>query len=134
MLFSLLQIVPNFLMGIAAGAGILGLFMIVCGFFQPLNSMPKPIFRYPLSYISFHTFAFVGFMRNEFTGDTAWQCPCAPNSPCDTNCTLTNDQVLQYYEIMNINKWICFLILVCMMIFYRVMFWGTLRLKEAWSK
>jgi hypothetical protein len=28
-------------MGIAAGAGIMGLYMIVCGFFQPLNSMPK---------------------------------------------------------------------------------------------
>lgn len=34
-------LVPHYLMGIAAGSGILGLFMIVCGFFQPLNSMPK---------------------------------------------------------------------------------------------
>lgn len=28
-------------MGIAAGAGVMGLYMIVCGFFQPLDSMPK---------------------------------------------------------------------------------------------
>lgn len=34
-------LVPHYLMGIAAGAGVMGLFMIVCGFFQPLNSMPK---------------------------------------------------------------------------------------------
>lgn len=33
---------------------------IVCGFFQPLGSMPKPIFRYPLSYMAFHTYAFNG--------------------------------------------------------------------------
>lgn len=26
----------------------------------------QPIFRYPLSYISYHTFSFTGFMRNEF--------------------------------------------------------------------
>lgn len=82
---------------------------IVCGFFQPMQSMPKvggtkvlswsmarpirgpwqaerlgsrgsnhntahlqrplpllqPIFRYPLSYMSYHTFSFIGFMRNE---------------------------------------------------------------------
>ncbi len=33
--------VPHYLMGIAAGAGIMGMYMIVCGFFQPLGSMPK---------------------------------------------------------------------------------------------
>ena len=33
---------------------------MVCGFFQPLESMPKPIFRYPLTYVSFHTYAFNG--------------------------------------------------------------------------
>ncbi len=27
---------------------------------------PQPIFRYPMSYISYHTFSFTGFMRNEF--------------------------------------------------------------------
>lgn len=25
----------------------------------------QPIFRYPLSYMSYHTFSFIGFMRNE---------------------------------------------------------------------
>ena len=31
---------------------------------------------------------------------------------------------------MNIDQWICFLILMCMVVFYRLMFLGTLMLKE----
>jgi hypothetical protein len=41
LLQAIAPLVPHYLMGIAAGAGIMGLYMIVCGFFQPLNSMPK---------------------------------------------------------------------------------------------
>lgn len=116
-------------MGIAAGAGLLGIFMVVCGFFQPLGSMPAPIFRYPLSYISFHTYAFTGFMRNEFEGTDGWGDPNgAPN------VTVSGDDVLSYYEIMDIDKWICFLILICMVVFYRVLFLGTLVAKEKLSK
>ena len=125
LMMAIAPIVPNFLMGIAAGAGILGIYMVVCGFFQPLNSMPKPIFRYPLSYISFHTFAFTGFMRNEFEGTGDWGCPENNTGKC-----WTGDQVLDYYEIMDINKWICFLILFCMVVFYRCMFLSTLMMKE----
>jgi ABC-type multidrug transport system permease subunit len=63
-------IVPVFLMGIAAGAGILGMFMLVCGFFRLPNDLPDPVWRYPFYYLSFHTYAFEGFMTNEFTGLT----------------------------------------------------------------
>lgn len=129
LMMAIAPIVPNFLMGIAAGAGILGIYMVVCGFFQPLGSMPKPIFRYPLSYISFHTYAFTGFMRNEFEGTDGWGSPTG-----ETDVTLTGDDVLNYYEIMNINKWICFLILFCMVIFYRLVFLSTLMLKEWMSR
>ena len=37
-------------------------------------------------------------------------------------------------EIMNIDKWICFLILMCMVVFYRLMFLSTLMLKEWMSR
>ena len=36
-MMAIAPIVPNFLMGIAAGAGLLGFYMIVCGFFQPVS-------------------------------------------------------------------------------------------------
>lgn len=34
----------------------------------PCRSLLQPIFRYPLSYMSYHTFSFIGFMRNEVSG------------------------------------------------------------------
>lgn len=136
MMMFIAPIVPNFLMGIAAGAGLLGIYMVVCGFFQPINSLPNPIFRYPLTYISFHTYSFIGFMRNEFEGTEGWGCPCAeqPGGCLTPNCSLSGDEVLNYYEIMNINKWIDFVILLAMVFFYRAAFWATLRVKEYLSK
>lgn len=105
LLMAVAPVVPNFLAGIAAGAGIFGMFMLVCGFFQPLGSMPQPIFRYPLSYISFETWSFTGFMRNEFEGTAGWQCPTGlPGGEALTNCSLTGADVLGYYEIMDVDK------------------------------
>ena len=128
--------------------------------------MPKPVFRYPLSYIAFHTYAFTGeapvrqstgacanrcgqrrrgvsadgfpsrprhsgswllhgsscmppgaqgaangvlphcagFMRNEFAGTTGWGCPCASQpGGCGGECSLSGDDVLSYYEIMDVS-------------------------------
>ena len=90
--------------------------------------MPQPIFRYPLSYISFHTYAFTGFMQNEFSGTDGW------GSPNQNSTLVSGDFVLNYYEIMDLNKWICFLILCCMVVFYRLIFLSTLMLKEWMSR
>lgn len=134
LMMAIAPLVPHYLMGIAAGAGVMGLFMIVCGFFQPLNSMPKPIFRYPLSYISYHTFSFTGFMRNEFEGTSGWGCPPTVNGTVDPSCSMDGQAILNYYEIMDINKWVCLAILVGMAFFYRTLFFGVLKLKEWKSK
>ena len=40
----------------------------VCGFFQPVTQLPKPVWRYPMHYISYHSYTFSGFMHNEFEG------------------------------------------------------------------
>lgn len=143
-MMAIAPVVPHYLMGIAAGAGLLGLFMIVCGFFQPLGSMPKPIFRYPLSYMAFHTYAFNGMMKNEFPANSLWGCPCeameggcfSPNGTADPNCQMTGNQVLQYYDmdLLPISKWISFVVLIGWVVFYRTMFFATLRFKERKSK
>lgn len=62
-------------------------------------------------------------MRNEFSGSQTWGCP-AGGSGC------TNAQVLRYYEIMDINKWVCLAILAGNAAVYRVLFFITLKLKE----
>jgi ABC-type multidrug transport system permease subunit len=130
LMMAIAPLVPNYLMGIAAGAGVMGLYMIVCGFFQPMESMPKPIFRYPLSYMSYHTFSFIGFMRNEFEGTSGWGCPPGLDGVAPASCGLNGDLVLSYYEIMDINKWICMVILACMAVFYRGLFFAALKWKE----
>ena len=34
-----------------------GIFMLVSGYFRLPNDIPKPVWRYPMSYISFHFWA-----------------------------------------------------------------------------
>ncbi|KAI8013391.1 ABC transporter G family member 11 [Camellia lanceoleosa] len=57
LMMAIASIVPNFLMGIIIGAGIHGIFMLVSGYFRLPNDIPKPVWRYPMSYISFHFWA-----------------------------------------------------------------------------
>lgn len=42
--------------------------------------------------------------------------------------------VLNYYEIMNIDKWVCLAILIGMAAFYRTIFFLTLKWKERASR
>lgn len=57
LMMAIASVVPNFLMGIIIGAGIQGIFMLVSGYFRLPNDIPKPFWRYPMSYISFHFWA-----------------------------------------------------------------------------
>ena len=43
---------PHYLLGIAAGAGMIGTFMVEAGFGRDLNDIPAPILRYPIAYVS----------------------------------------------------------------------------------
>jgi hypothetical protein len=61
----------------AAGAGLIGISILTCGFFIPPDRIPAPLWRYPLHYLNFITYAFAGLMNNEFEGSgSRWQCPC----------------------------------------------------------
>ncbi|KAF5748736.1 ABC transporter G family member 12-like isoform X2 [Tripterygium wilfordii] len=51
------SLVPNFLMGVVTGAGIIGIIMMTSGFFRLLPDLPKPFWRYPISYISYGSWA-----------------------------------------------------------------------------
>jgi hypothetical protein len=43
-------------------------------------------------------------MRNEFAGTTGWGCPCASQpGGCGGECSLSGDDVLSYYEIMDVS-------------------------------
>nr|DAD29642.1 TPA_asm: hypothetical protein HUJ06_031110 [Nelumbo nucifera] len=50
-------LVPNFLMGIITGAGIIGIMMMTSGFFRMLPDLPRAFWRYPISYINYGAWA-----------------------------------------------------------------------------
>lgn len=129
------SLVPHYLMGIAGGAGIMGVYMLVCGFFQARDELPEPVWRYPLHYISFQSYAFTGLMNNEFSGTGAkWQCPCAltglvDDKCCPSDCRVTGGQVLSAFSIEERDKWIDLGILIAMFLFYRFVFLILLEIK-----
>ncbi|KAF5826796.1 ABC-2 type transporter-domain-containing protein [Dunaliella salina] len=138
MVVAVSAVIPNFLMGIASLAGVLAIFCLVSGFFQPVDKMPNPVWTYPLHYISFGSYAFYGFMQNEFENTNGWGCPCAdqrggcPPALGGDSCTATGDEVLKFWIQGGnpLGKWASFGVQWVMVAGYRIIFWGLLALKE----
>ncbi|GAB4848739.1 ATP-binding cassette sub- G member 1 [Ancistrocladus abbreviatus] len=119
------SIVPDFLMGIITGAGIQGVMMLNGGFFRLPNDLPKPFWKYPVYYISFHKYAFQGFYKNEFEGLTF------PSNQ-DGGGTITGDEILRsvWQVEMGYSKWVDLAILAAMVVVYRLMFFGIIKAAE----
>ncbi|KAK8930736.1 ABC transporter G family member 11 [Platanthera zijinensis] len=98
-------IIPDFLMGIITG----GWMILVSGFFQLPNDMPKPMWIYPSNYIAFEGLGYQGLYKNEFIGLTF------PDSTVGTT---------------GYSKWVDLLILFEMGILYRLLFWAVIRIRE----
>lgn len=65
--------VPHYIMGIALGAGIFGMFMLCEGFMVPYDDMP--VYWKWGYYIAFHTYSFESFMYEHFSSintEDAW--------------------------------------------------------------
>lgn len=111
-------IVPDFLMGIITGAGIQGIMMLNCGFFQIPSKLPKIVWKYPMFYISFHKYALQGFYKNEFLGLVL------QNNPGVGDKTITGEQVISklFETEMGHSKWEDFAVLCGMIVIYRLLF------------
>ncbi|CAL5058890.1 unnamed protein product [Urochloa decumbens] len=111
-------IVPDFLMGIITGAGIQGIMMLNCGFFQIPSKLPKIVWKYPMFYISFHKYALQGFYKNEFLGLVL------QNNPGLGDETITGEQVISklFETEMGHSKWVDFAVLCGMIVAYRMLF------------
>ncbi|KAI3886396.1 hypothetical protein MKX03_036683 [Papaver bracteatum] len=112
------SIVPDFLMGIIVGAGIQGAMILNAGFFRLPNDLPKPLWKYPMYYISFHRYANEGFYKNEFQGLQF------PNSQIGGSSTISGEEVLKniWQMPMCYSKWVDLVILFGMVVLYRLMF------------
>ncbi|PRQ48606.1 putative taurine-transporting ATPase [Rosa chinensis] len=118
--------VPDFLMGIITGAGIQGIMMLNGGFFRLPDDLPKPFWRYPMYYIAFHKYANQGFYKNEFEGLTF------PNNQAGGPPTITGEEILKgtWQVEMGYSKWVDLAILLGMVIVYRLIFLGIIKISE----
>ncbi|KAI3945836.1 hypothetical protein MKW98_023110 [Papaver atlanticum] len=120
------SIVPDFLMGIIVGAGIQGAMILNAGFFRLPNDLPKPLWKYPMYYISFHRYANEGFYKNEFQGLQF------PNNQIGGSSTISGEEVLKNIWQMptGYSKWVDLGILFGMVVLYRLMFFSIIKLSE----
>ncbi|KAL3724977.1 hypothetical protein ACJRO7_030053 [Eucalyptus globulus] len=121
----LASVVPNFLMGIIIGAGIQGIFMLVSGYFRLPKDIPKPVWRYPMSYISFHFWALQGQYQNDLSGMLFEnQSPDLPRIP--------GEYILENVFQIDVNrsKWVDLSVLLSMIVIYRILFLIMIKVNE----
>ncbi|KAL0370339.1 UNVERIFIED_CONTAM: ABC transporter G family member 15 [Sesamum angustifolium] len=119
------SLVPNFLMGIITGAGVLGIMMMTAGFFRLLPDLPKPVWRYPISFIGYGAWALQGEYKNSLLGYTFD--PFSAGNP-----KLTGEYILKNMFGMSLDhsKWLDLLAVFVLIVFYRIIFFIILKLKE----
>ncbi|KAH7315358.1 hypothetical protein KP509_21G046300 [Ceratopteris richardii] len=129
LMMAVASLVPNFLMGIITGAGIQGIFMLVAGFFRLPNDMPKPMWRYPMSFLSFHMYALQGMYQNDFLG-VNFQSTTLPGPSIPGRFILKN----MYQIDLSRSKWWDLFVLIAMVVGYRLLFVVMIKLSEVIPK
>ncbi|KAF6155279.1 hypothetical protein GIB67_019805 [Kingdonia uniflora] len=119
------SLVPNYLMGIITGAGIIGILMMPDGFFRFLPDLPKPFWRYPMSYISYGAWALQGAYKNDLIGLEFD--PMVPGDP-----KVKGETVIQNMlgSTLDHSKWWDMAAVVLILISYRFIFFIILKFKE----
>ncbi|XP_028758819.1 ABC transporter G family member 12-like [Neltuma alba] len=119
------SLVPNFLMGIITGAGIIGIMMMTSGFFRLLDDLPKPVWRYPISYLSYGAWAIQGAYKNDLLG-LEFE-PMILGDP-----KLRGDYIITHMLGMGLNHsmWWDLGALYIILIGYRILFFIVLKFKE----
>ncbi|KAL3698084.1 hypothetical protein R1sor_012160 [Riccia sorocarpa] len=129
LMMAVASVVPNFLMGIITGAGIQGIFMLTAGFFRLPGDLPKPFWRYPMSYLSFHMYALQGMYENDFLGleFTNIEIQGVFLGP-----RLNGKEILERtYQIdLHRSKWVNLGAIVIMVICYRLLFLLMIKFSE----
>lgn len=119
------SLVPNFLMGIITGAGIIGILMMTSGFFRLLPDLPKPFWRYPISYLSYGSWAIQGAYKNDLLGLEFD--PLIPGEP-----KLKGDVIIttMFGIQLDHSKWWDLSAIFIILIGYRLIFFAILKFKE----
>ncbi|PKA60145.1 ABC transporter G family member 11 [Apostasia shenzhenica] len=125
LMMAIASVVPNFLMGIIIGAGIQGIFMLVSGYFRLPKDIPKPVWKYPMSYISFHFWALQGQYQNDLKG-----LMFDGQTPYDLK--IPGDYVLENVFQIDVrrSKWWDLSVLFSMIVIYRIIFFVMIKISE----
>ncbi|XP_010537533.1 PREDICTED: ABC transporter G family member 11 [Tarenaya hassleriana] len=125
LMMAIASVVPNFLMGIIIGAGIQGIFMLVSGYFRLPNDIPKPFWRYPMSYISFHFWALQGQYQNDLKG-------LLFDSQSPSSFKIPGEYILENVFQINVHrsKWVDLSVIFSMIAIYRIIFFIMIKVNE----
>ncbi|KAG2623807.1 hypothetical protein PVAP13_3KG081408 [Panicum virgatum] len=119
-------LVPNFLMGLILGAGVIGIMMLTSGFFRLLPELPKIFWRYPVSYIVYGSWGLKGGYKNDLIG-LEFE-PMMPGQP-----KLKGEYIIT--EMMGLSldhsKWLDLAMIFVLLFAYRLTFFIVLKVKEA---
>ncbi|XP_051118703.1 ABC transporter G family member 15-like isoform X2 [Andrographis paniculata] len=119
------SLVPNFLMGIIAGAGVLGIMMMTAGFFRLLPDLPKPFWRYPISFIGYGAWSLQGGYKNDLLG-LEFEPLFGGNEKISGEYVLTR----MFGISLDHSKWWDLFAVYVLIIAYRFVFFLVLKLKE----
>ncbi|KAF4362778.1 hypothetical protein F8388_022435 [Cannabis sativa] len=120
--------VPNVLMGIGLGTGLIVFMMMASEIFRPICDLPKFFWRYPMSYISFASWALQGVYKNDMIGIEFD--PLVGGNP-----KLKGEIILQTMFGMPLDhsKWWDLAALVCLLISHRLILVLVLKYKDTIS-
>nr|XP_043628989.1 ABC transporter G family member 15-like isoform X2 [Erigeron canadensis] len=118
-------LVPNFLTGLVIGAGVLGVMMMTSGFFRQLPDLPKPFWRYPVSYLNYGSWAIQGGYKNDLLGLVFDG--LAPGDP-----KITGEEVItKLFRLpLSHSKWWDLFAIFGLLVSYRTIFFLILKLRE----
>ncbi|KAE9462212.1 hypothetical protein C3L33_05880, partial [Rhododendron williamsianum] len=119
------SLVPNFLMGLITGAGIIGVMMMTAGFFRFFPDLPKLFWRYPMSYINYMAWALEGEYKNDMIGLEFD--PLQPGDPKLKGKVIINTVL---GVSLDHSKWWDLAVVVIILIVYRLLFFTILKFKE----
>ncbi|KAJ3239562.1 hypothetical protein HDU78_002790 [Chytriomyces hyalinus] len=119
-----------------------GLEMVTQGYFVRRQNIPK-FWLYGFHYWNYQKWSWEALIANEFTGLTfqcapqyrmdqsGVSCFCAiPSSLGPASCTFSGEDVIKEYGYDDYSYWKSAVCLVALIVFFRIMFYVTLRLKK----
>ena len=119
-------LVPHYIVGIAAVAGVYGLFMLFQGFMLVPDDFPSWLKW--TNYVAFHTYSWRTFMYREFAGNSDFD-----TIRVDSNSTIgfaTGNEVLEFYQIDDVDPSFDMVVLVIYAVIIHLLSMIVLHIKQ----